>query len=296
MMTRESYDNSVIETHARCPRKAFYNYFLNRGHTGVSYPLLFGTAYHKYREVMLSNLIANDYEWDNAFALAGYEAALEIYHEDPPLEHKRAWQTQQRLAATMDLGTQHFLTELRLGARKTLMAEQPFTLSLPSGRLFGGRMDELLEWNGKLWIRDYKTTSRMGSTYGEAFDPNNQITGYVWAARQLSGRPVSGVIVQTVYNTKNNGPEIHEHLVTRSQGIIDQWVETIEAELDEIERHLESDTWPMRTLACTDFGGCMFREACQQDHWTAIEQWLQNHTIESVWDYTDPEGEEGNVD
>lgn len=295
VVPRESYDNSIIETHARCPRKAYYNYFRNRGHEGKNYVLLWGEAYHKFREVMIKNFIEADYVWSDDHAMAAYAAAFAIYNEDPPIGHKREWATLARFKKTLELGTQHFLNELALGNRRVLFTEQPFTLALPSGRRFGGRMDEILEWNSKLWVRDYKTTSRMGATYGNAFDPNNQMTGYAWAARQLSGRPVSGVIIQSVYNTKNNGPSIHEFLTTRSEGIINQWVESIEAELDDIEKHIDENIWPMRTLSCNDFSGCMFREACQHDHWSGIEDWLQSNTVESVWDYTAPEKEAGNV-
>ncbi len=296
ILHRESLDNSIIGTHGRCPRKAYYNYFLNRGHSGVSYPLKFGEAFHKYREIMISSYIESGYKWGLSHAMAGYQAAFDIYPEDPPIGHKRDWQTLGRLKTTMEVATAHFMNEMQMGSRKVLYTEQPFTLSLPSGRLFGGRMDEILEWNGKLWVRDYKTTARMGPTYGNKFDPDNQMTGYTWAARQLSGRPVAGVIIQSIYNTKTKGPEIHEFLTTRSEGIIDQWIESIEAEYDEIETHIEKDVWPMRTAACDDFGGCMFREACQFDHWKDIENWLLSNTTESVWDYTNPTEEKGNVD
>jgi hypothetical protein len=52
----------------------------------------------------------------------------------------------------------------------------------------------------------------------------------------------------------------------------------------------------MRTNSCDAYGGCYFRDACQKEYQPQVEAWLEFNTQESVWDFTNPEGEEGVTD
>lgn len=288
---RDAFDNSLISTVSRCPRKGFYSYWLNRAPLGKSWAIAWGNAYHKFMEVLVGGYVADGREDPTAYYDEAMEAGFEYWQEQPPLGHRRDWMTNERLRETLNLGLEHWLKELQQGNRKILHTEQAFTVELPSGRPYGGRIDQVLEWNGRLWLRDFKTTARMGRTYGRKFDPNNQMSGYIWATQQLSGRPVQGVIIQTVYNTKTKGPEIHEHLSTRAPGHLDQWIETTETKMDIIEMYEERNSWPMNTLACDDYGGCPYREACQGEHWASIDQWLKHNTEHDPWDFMDPDAE-----
>jgi hypothetical protein len=299
----EVSDNSEISTHQRCPTKGLYQYGLNRAPIGTNYPIQFGVSYHKFREILEVVFEAHpregdgllDKEWQReTYELAWYAASKKF--EDPPLDHKKAYLTTSRLSNACQLAFENWLHEKATGRYVVLFNEQAFDLALPSGRRFGGRFDQILEWNGKLWIRDFKTVSRMGKTYGDQFEPNNQMTGYVWAAQELSGRRVEGVIIDVCYNTKNQGPEFHEFLTTRTPEHIERWLETIESETKEIDRYYEAGVFPMRTQACHDYGGCYFREACKKSSWPMIERWLEANTVESHWDFMNPEAEEGVVD
>jgi len=293
---REVYDNSVMSTHQGCPRKMFYQYRLNRASAGKNFPIQFGISYHKFRDVLETHwLKMQDMEAAQLYYDDAVLAASEGW-EDPPVGHKHEYLTLSRLRTTM---ADSFLKwrEEKINARLVVIhTERPFDLELPSGRRFGGRIDQLLEWNGKLWLRDFKTTGRMGASYDARFDPNNQISGYVWALQILSGRPVEGAIIEVVYNTKLKGPEFHPFLATRSAFHIESWLETVENELNDIERHVAADVWPQRTDHCLHFGQCAFLEACQQSSWSAIDDWLESRTIESVWDFMNPDKEKGVTD
>lgn len=297
-------DISTIGTYQRCPTKGLYQYGFNRSPIGVNYPIQFGVSYHKFREIL--EVSYKKLLTDGVDVLNSKESQRQVYllawgmasrsFENPPLDHKKAYLTDSRLESSCRKSFDNWLHEKMTGRYNVLYSEQSFDLSLPSGRRFGGRFDQILEWNGKLWVRDYKTVSRMGKTYGEQFEPNNQMTGYVWAAQELSGRRVEGVIIDVCYNTKNVGPDFYEFLTTRTPDHIERWVETIEAEIKEIDSYYEADLFPMRTGACHDFGGCYFRDACKKSSWPMIERWLLANTNESHWDFMNPEAEEGVVD
>ncbi len=294
-------DFSTMSTYQRCGLKGFMQYSINRSPCGVNFPIQFGVAYHKFREILEisykkappENL--GDREWQQKIYTVAWRIAS-LSFVDPPHDHKKAYLTTARLESACSQAFDIWLNEKASNRYEILFSEQSFDLELPSGRRFGGRFDQILEWNGNLWVRDFKTTSRMGKTYSQTFDPHNQMTGYVWAAQILSGRRVEGVIADVVYNTKNQGPTFHEFLATRNTGHIERWVQTVDFELGEIDRMHEEMCFPMRTGACHDFGGCYFRDCCKKTGWYMMEKWLASNTDESHWDFSNPDAEEGSVD
>lgn len=216
--------------------------------------------------------------------------------DEPPIGHKHEFLTKARLDATCNAAFEAWLEEKTDGLIKVLLWEQSFDLSLPSGDRYGGRFDQLIEWNKKLWLRDFKTTSRMGKGYGARFDPDNQMSGYIWGNQILSGTEIEGVLIDVVYNTKTKGPEFHPFLTTRTAWQIENWEEEVQCEIELVHGYFRTFTFPKRTTACEDFGGCFFRDACRRDGWGNIERWLKTNTAESVWDFADPKAEKGTVD
>lgn len=308
----EKFDNSVIETFQRCPRKALMQYFLRRAPAGVNYAIGFGLAYHAYRE-HIERLLREQglAEITDPIHEEAYRIALEESgFEEPPLGHRKDWMTKERLRQTCDLARQRISHELREGAVKVQRYEDSFELPLPpdlnyliSGERYGGRMDQGISWRNRIWVRDFKTTSRMGKTYHKRFDPNNQFSGYIWGMGELSGREIEGAIVEVVYNTKTQGPEIHQFLVTRTPGQLNQWLHTTGRSIKWIRECIEDTptlgylAWPQFTLACDDYGGCFYRDCCSKGgHSGEIEAWLLDRTVESEWDFTDPKKEVGITD
>jgi hypothetical protein len=282
------FDFSTLSTFNQCPRMAYYRYWLGRDSVEPSFPLTFGSAYHLYREVLEKLYIENGRtddpkEWEKYHQLA-FAVASDGW-VDPPLGHKKEFLTVVRLAATCEQAFAGWKQEKLEGRMVVVATEEAFELQLPSGIVFGGKKDQVVEWNGAAWVRDFKTTSYMGRTYANKFDPNAQITGYVWATMELSGRRVAGAIIETIYNTKTKGPEHHSFLSTRSQFHIDEWMKDIAAAHSEIERAEAQGYFPKRTSSCDMYGGCIFRTCCSMSSPAAREEWLNNHTVERRWDF-----------
>lgn len=299
-----AFDNSILSTHQRCPRRALYEYYLDRAVTAKNWPIQFGTAYHRFREILdevyLQNVVRGDAELsdiaDQAFDLA-WEAALRVEggFEDPPDENRKSYLHEARLRQTCEMAFKRWQEEKATDRVEVLQAEQAFELELPNGEMYTGRMDQIIEWNGDIWVRDFKTTSRMGRTYADNFEPNNQMTGYVWAAQELSGQSVDGVWIEVVYNTKRNGPEFHDFLTTRGPQAIREWKEETQYEIEQARQHESDGIFPKRTTACNDYGGCPFREACNMGSWRARENWLKTRTVHSHWDPMNPDEEESDA-
>ena len=295
---RRGLDNSILSTHGRCPRLDLFNYHLCRSHRVRNYPIEYGVAYHAFREtleLLYIKWVVEDGQTLDVAMPGLYTSAFAVATktwEDPPLEHKKGYLDLGRLRKACEESFRTWVDEKKQGFYKIVGTETAFELPLPSGRLFTGRLDQILEWNGRLWIRDFKTVGRKDN-WKLRYNPDHQFTGYVWAASQLSGRPIDGVIVDIVYNIKTKGPEFHPTLASRTQDDIDNWIEWVEYEYDNRERCIETGVWPMRTSSCNNYAGCYFRECCSLGSWRAMEEWLLERTIWSVWDPLEPEREEG---
>jgi hypothetical protein len=301
VVERKYLDNSILETMGRCPRLAFFNYVLNRAPRSESFPIQYGIAFHKYNDVLerlYLQWIVEEQKDLEEMKLIIHEAAVSVAlqgWEDPPLEHTKSYLDRTRLVKACRLRFDEWMKEKVTGNVKVIGVEAGFTIPLPSGRIFAGRIDQVIQWNGRIWIRDWKTLGRKpkAGNFKRKFNPGHQFTGYKWAEQELSGRNVDGVIAYVVYNIKSTGPDFYPTLLNRSSGDVEHWMEWVEDAYDEWERRMETGSWPMRTSACDDYGGCYFKDACSTGSWYSIEQWLKQHTIESVWDPLNPDDEEG---
>lgn len=323
-------DASVRSEYGRCPRRAFYRYGLRRGFDGKSWTIQFGLAVHKYEEVAERMMRELSMEMNSEIHDAAQKAAFEGW-ENPPIEHRHSFLDMARLAQTLQALKRDIIQEKKIGDIIVTREEDSFDLELPfalcsnchysiftniridevcprCGRRdviyprHGGRVDQHAVYTPigrKRIVRDFKTTSRMGAGYEKKFDPSTQLQGYKWSGEGLSGEPYDGVLVKTIYNTKTQGPSIFQHYIQYSKGQQEAWLAStmIETQIihelwDRVEE-LGYLAFPQRTTACGDYGGCGFRAACQLGSAFEIEAWLEERTIYSHWDFTNPEEEEG---
>ncbi len=327
----EVSDNSETSEYARCPRRGLYRYGLRRGFTGTNFPIQFGLAYHKYREVIEELMSEKDCDLTDEIHDEAVGSATEGFVQPTP-EHKHAHNDLARLYASMTLARERVTREREQGKIIVTKSEDSFDLELPfvicedcgwtsfliqrqptessgdvcpkcGGKLVrarhGGRVDQFIRMvtlaKGE-FVKDFKTTALMGKQYDLKFEPNSQMQGYVWSKEELSGVSCDGVLIETLYNTKTKGPEIHQTFKSFSQGQQESWMASLMMERQMIQvmwsrvEELGYLAFPQRTQACNDWGGCGYREACLAGGGFEVEQWLKNYTEEEHWDFADPEG------
>ena len=136
-----------------------------------------------------------------------------------------------------------------------------------------GRMDRIVEWQGGLWVMDHKTTSRLGASYFEQYNPHAQVTMYLYAAQQYFGvEKVRGFIVDAAFVGKSNKNQ--RDIITMTQVEIDERMDEILThayELITVEKALEQkpEAWKticpraMITEACSAWGACEYRDLCR---------------------------------
>lgn len=150
---------------------------------------------------------------------------------------------------------------------------------------YGGIFDGLVEFGQQVYVIDHKTTSMMGNYYFDQFKPNNQMTGYVWGARALSGREVGGAIINAICVRKTGKTEFARQITTRTETEIQRWLQDVRSTCNEIRYHERTGHWPYRTISCTQYGKCEFYDVHTLSTKREQDMRLEQDFIYEPWDY-----------
>ena len=290
-------DHSAIILAKNCFRRYFYRIVLGRV-PRESFPFFtFGSCYHKFREVLeLAYLDAPKSEQDApdsqlVMFQKAINAAMELWAKkratDPPVGSKWDFLTKARLIESCAVAFKHWQGEKRKKQIVVLAVEQNFILPFPDGEYTGGKADQIVLWNGKPWGRDFKTTSKEKKYYERTVDPNDQFTRYTWGVEKLSGQPVSGIIVEALYNAKSvkagqKGPEIWTLLATRSLDQVQQW-ERESVTFNKILNVIRNDDqWPMEESNCSF---CPYHSVCSRPTERAQMAKLESEFNVEPWNF-----------
>ena len=150
---------------------------------------------------------------------------------------------------------------------------------------YGGIFDGLVEQGPHVYIIEHKTTSRLSDRYFLQFKPNNQVSGYVWAAGLLSGRKVGGAIINAIGVYKSQANKFERRITTRTPGELAEWKEYVRITAEEIQSHRRLGIWPMRTASCMMYDICEFHDVCALANPADRMKYLEQQYDQSEWDY-----------
>ena len=297
-------DHTAMIAAKRCLRAYFFQIVLGQVGRGPTAPYFsFGSAYHKYREVLeiTWQALIKQYGDDKGRIAAEKSAPIQIAAhtlalkealgywnkatggKNPTLGDKFDFMTEERLLKSCNMAFEHWKREKAQGKIEVLAIEQPFNVELANGEYTSGRFDQIVRWNGKVWGRDWKTSSKEGMYYSRGLDPNDQFTRYTFAEQELSGQRVEGQIIEVMYNAKKRGPEITQYLSSRTQWQLDDWKRDELFMRETISRARELDVWPKQEHNC---GFCVFHSVCKMGSEGAQMSKLRAEFTQRAWDNT----------
>lgn len=283
-----SYDSTAIKEWKTCNRKFFYRMVLGRAPFVGMWEAVFawGTSIHKFLEVLYST---DDVQ-------KAITVARPLFRS--PSHPKFQFQDLERWMRTVATLHKFYEDEKKLGQVRVLETdghkaiEQPWLLQFPDGNAVGGRYDQVVEWNKRLWVRDWKTTSKQLQWFSGNLKPNDQGIRYLWATSAMqfgmdeNGVPnklIDGILFTAIYNAKTVGPEIQAFPVTWSRDQVATWVKEQQHIHRQIAMSREADIWPMEEANCTF---CDYKKVCELPSSSAMENMLKlNYTL-SPWDHT----------
>lgn len=277
-------DHTAIITAKTCLRKYFLAIVLGFRPKQTKEYFAFGAAYHHFREILQKS-------GDLQTAIGSVIKYWTKHGKEPQPGTQWDFLTGGRLLASCNAAYQHIKKIEATGQIQILQAEQVFQVMLSDGKTaIGGRADQIVRWNGKLWGVDFKTSSKMGQFYERTLEPNNQFTLYTLAESKLHGERVLGQRVEVLYNTKKEGPKIVTLMTQRTEDQLTRWEgEIIWFEENIIKSCRESDVYPMEETQCPF---CPFHSVCKQPTEGAMMAQLDTHFNQVPWNYAEPNKEE----
>lgn len=267
-------DSTAYKLLIDCRRKYFYRIVLGRVIPVNKYQIVldFGKAYHKFREILELEGYGNAMKY-----ILGYQ----LPKQDPAF--KFAYLDSLRLVKTCQFAYNHWLLEKKLNKIEVIAVEQPFNVEISPGFSIGGRADQIVRWNGRLWGRDFKTTSKDAGTFDNSLNPNDQAIRYIVGESKIHGQEVQGIMFEAVYNTKTVGPQIYTKLSTRNSEQLSVWEEEVKLNWELLDQYYrKNDIWPMDVHNC---GWCDYRKVCKAGSEVAMENILRSDYKHQPWDF-----------
>lgn len=274
-----SMDHTATKCFKECERKYFYRMVLGRTAPEGEWEAVFawGTSLHKFLEVL----------YETGDAGVAMQASEKLFK--PPTKPSFMFQDKNRWVMTVVELTKFYLAEKAAGNIQVLAIEQPFHIVFPDGITIGGRFDQLVKWNNRVWIRDWKTTSKQENWFAQQLDPNDQAIRYIYAASSLThgqqpdGIPtkvIDGVLFTAITNMKTVGPRVKPISSSRSITQVRQWVKEQMFIHRKMQTCREEDIWPMNEANCTF---CDYRVVCSQSSEAAMESMLRGSFLLKPW-------------
>lgn len=275
-------DNFLLTMFQQCPLKYFLRAHEHWTTRRKSAALGFGGAVHE-------GLAAWYRTKDPAKAL------LAIHNSWPANVPIDDYRTKEKAMSVMADYMRRYDTEpfSVVGAPESPMIECTFTLdtglTLDDGEPieYGGIFDGLVSWDGRVYVLEHKTTSQLGPYYFTQFNPNNQVTGYIWAAGLMSGQKVGGAIVNAIGVYKSSPTKFERQITSRNQTQVDEWLLNVKNVCQQIRDCERRGHWPMTTPACTLYGRCEFHDVHSLGTEKERQKMLEMNYIKEEWSYED---------
>lgn len=272
-------DSTAVKTFKECPRKYFLRMVLGRSKPEGENASVFawGTAIHKFLEVL----------YQTGDSAAAVREGVKLWK--PPTKPKFDFQTKERLLKNFIALAKFYEDEKSKGNIEVLGIEEPFNVRFPDGHIIGGRLDQRIKWSGRIWVRDWKTTSKMIQYWKTGLDPSDQAIRYIYAISALhfgidhAGYPnkvIDGVLFTAIQNMKSKEAHVESISVGKNITQVKRWMD------DQVYVHLmmklcrEADVWPMHETNCSF---CDFRMVCTQSSESGMEFMLKTQYTLSPW-------------
>ena len=237
------YDASMISDYLYCPKYFYYRYIRNLVPIVEPPPLLFGRVFH---EALLIWYKEKD-----------LEKAVGVFSK-LPVQIGDSRRTREHGEVIMREYAKRWAVE----PYKIKQLEVEFHLDMGKGRVYAGRIDAVVEQVTQLYVKDHKTSARLGASFFRSFRPHVQMDGYCFACRELCGQ-CSGAIINGVSLADKPKDRFQRSITPRTGVEMDKFKVNFHLWCDRIERDVVNKEFPEHYTHCTKWGAkCDFWDMC----------------------------------
>lgn len=275
---RIAFDNVMLTAYDRCPRFFWFRHVAGWTKPEAALPLEFGKAWH----AALDYIYTCRMEGREPILERAQEVLAQAYDEAVPPAYQLPPRTTEHGHKMLRAYLEHYPTE----PFRVLKVEVGFCVPLPLGDAqLIGRIDGIIEHESYgLCILEHKTTSVMGTTYLRTFRPNNQVTGYIYAAQFYEPKLRRAIV--NIAQVAKTRMEFARVPTSRTDAELEDFARQIAWK---VERIWEDDCWVMNTTSCSYYGKCMYHDLCFAGY--TIEHWAERLVsgeppdgyVEDVW-------------
>lgn len=289
------YDSTCLGWLKECDRKYYYYGILGLRKKSLAFEteetvhLDFGGAYAKAKELYHKALVSG-HSYDDAADIAVDYVLRATWIDGKPWESNHAKKTRDSLLRTLIWN----LDKYKDDPAKTLVLsngtpaiELSFKFELDykiQGRpyLLSGHLDRIANFGGDLFVFDDKTTGGgIGPYYFDSYNPHNQMSLYVIAAKVIYQVPIAGVIIEAA-QVLTGTSEFARGITMRSDAQLNEYLVNTQYWFKRAEQNVLNNYWPMNEKSCHDFGGCPFRSVCSKDP-AVRDKFLETDFVRAPW-------------
>ncbi len=179
-----------------------------------------------------------------------------------------------------DFGLQASLPE---EADKISDLEVPFIIDIGGALALAGRIDVPVKWidDGTWWALDFKTASRIYPGYFKSFENTPQTVAYTLALSHLTGKHVSGMIIEAIRSSKSKAETSLQNVFV-SEINIKNFIEFANKTAEEILECNEKKEWNQKSSGCDSYASygvigysCPYLELCNSSDWHASSRFYE---------------------
>ena len=244
----ENFDNLILQSARNCPRSFFFRHILHlvpRGVPEMGMKAIFGIALHKGVERL----------WLGDSIEQASEAAIEEYNSFGIEWGEKLPYTAQGIVMALV----SWASQFKDSNKSFDMYAPEAGFLVPMGDFnYYGRIDGVYTKDGKRGAWELKTTK---SAYYITENPHNQITGYIYAVRQITQERVTEATLDII-QLQVRKIECTRITTQRSEHNLDYFVAETQFFVSVLQGMFEAGIWPMNTAYCTNWGGCAYKDLC----------------------------------
>jgi hypothetical protein len=294
-------DNSSLSVWEECNRKFLYKVLLSLKLPQEKPALTFGKSFHKFLEYYHAG-----FSFENAveqFVIVATNEKSKIKTSradsiengiDPEYSLEFGFMLCKKYAETHPIDREYW--EPLYDHEGKAYLEMGFAVDLPNGIIIG-MIDGLgiIRSSRKKIVAEHKTTKySINSQYLSDFNPNNQVSTYLYAASELTSHQIDTALINVirVKDYKRGDPEenvdklFRRIEVSRTVEQLEQRMRHANFQLNQINQSIEAglDGFPMETRSCrTKYGECEYRMLCMSGSEKMLEIMAETTFQVDVW-------------
>ena len=262
-------DSSKLQTYMRCPRRYFYRYILGWRPEGDSFHLLFGRAWHKAMEYLMS-LGKPMRQVSGADLHGAFDAFYSVYGQ------LQTGSTEEHGGKTVEAAMQalaDYIHRHKDDNFQVLMVEASGEVPITMDTWMTFRLDTVVRDDRGIFVLEHKTTSRNTRQWRDQWLLSVQVGLYTHVLYSLyEPDDVYGVVINGAVFRKT-GIDFVRVPVRQTPSTMNVWWTTVRGWVAQLRLDMEAldNAKPeddvllpfrMNTTACTDFGGCPYADLC----------------------------------